>query len=154
MISGVEPVAIMHIYRIDSAKSRTHSWFVTVQRRGRIYHQHFADLVYGGKRKALDASTVYRDGLLASHRPFTRPERCRIKKKNNRSGVSGVTKIDVWEQHRGRRYHRRYWLAQWPIGNGKAKMKKFSITRYGERGAFQRALGARREALKRLARIA
>ena len=51
MLSGVEPVAIMHIYRIDSAKSRTHSWLVTVQRRGRIYHQHVADLVYGGKQK-------------------------------------------------------------------------------------------------------
>jgi hypothetical protein len=152
VFSRVEPMAIQHIYRIDHTKSRTHSWFVTVQRRGRIYHQHFADLVYGGKRKALDAATVYRDSLLASLRPFTRPERCRIKKKNNRSGVSGVTKIDVWEHNRGRRYHRRYWLAQWPIGNGKAKKKKFSITRYGEHGARQRALRARRQALKSLAR--
>ena len=148
----MEPVAIMHIYRIDSAKSRTHSWFVTVQRRGRIYHQHFADLLYGGKRKALDAAKLYRDSLVVNLRPLTRLEVCRIKKKNNRSGVSGVTKIDVWEQHRGRRYHRRYWLAQWPIGNGKAQTKKFSITRYGEQGARQRALQARQEALKSLAR--
>lgn len=142
----------MHIYRIDSAKSRTHSWLVTVQRRGRIYQQHFADVVYGGKQKARHAAQVYRDSLIASLRPLTRPERCRIKKKNNRSGVSGVTKIDTWEHDRGRRYHRRYWLAQWPIGGGKAKMKKFSITRYGEQGARQRALRARQEALKSLAR--
>jgi hypothetical protein len=76
-------------------------------------------LVYGGKKKARDAAQVYRDSLLASLRPFTRPERCRIKK-NNRSGISGVTKIDTWEQNRGRRYHRRYWLIKWPIGGGKA----------------------------------
>jgi hypothetical protein len=144
--------ALKHIYCIDHAKSRTHSWLVTVQRRGRIYHRHFTDAVYGGKRKAFDAATVYRDSLIVALRPFTRPERCRIKKKNNRSGISGVTKIDTWEHIRGRRYHRRYWLAQWPIGNGKAHMKKFSITRYGEQGARQRALRARHDALKRLAK--
>jgi len=125
---------------------------VTVQRRGRIYHRHFTDAVYGGKRKALAAAKVYRDSLIASLRPLTRLERCRIKKRNNRSGISGVTKIETWEQNRGRRYHRRYWLAQWPIGNGKAQTKKFSITRYGEHGARQRALQARQEALKSLAK--
>lgn len=139
-----------HLYRIDHDHSHTHSWYVTIQRRGRIHHRHFTDSVYGGKRKALDAAKVYRDSLITSLRPFTRPERCMIKKKNNRSGVSGVTKIDTWEHDRGRRYHRRYWLAQWPIGNGKARRKKFSIIRYGERGAFHRALRARREALKSL----
>lgn len=143
-----------HIYRIDHEKSRTHSWLVTVQRRGRIYHRHFTDSVYGGKRQALTAARIYRDGLVASLVPLTRPECCRIRKKNNRSGVSGVTRIDLMETSRGRSYRRRYWLAQWPIGNGKARKKKFSITRYGERGAFQRALRARRQALNRLAELA
>jgi hypothetical protein len=140
-----------HIYRIDHAKSHTHSWFVTVQRRGRIYHRHFTDSLYGGKQKALIAAKTYRNGLVASLVPLSRPERCRIRKKNNRSGVSGVTRIDTREKSRGRIYRRRYWLAQWPIGGGKAQMKKFSIKRYGERGAFQRALQARRQALRSLA---
>jgi hypothetical protein len=65
-------------------------------------------------------------------------------------GVSGVTRIDVSEKSRGRRYRKCYWLAQWPIGGGKAKKRKFSIKRYGERGAFHRALQSRREALKNL----
>ena len=98
----------MHIYRIDHDRSHTHSWYVTIQRRGRIYHRHFTDSVYGGKRKALDAAKVYRDSLIASLRPLTRPDRCRIKKKNNRSGVSGVTRIDALEKNRGRIYHRRH----------------------------------------------
>ncbi len=54
------------------------------------------------------------------------------------------------EESRGRRYRRRYWLAQWPIETGKARQKKFSIRIYGERGARQRALRARRQALKAL----
>jgi len=139
-----------HIYRIDHDRSHTHSWLVTIQRRGRIYHRHFTDSVYGGKSKALDSAKVYRDALIARLRPLTRPERCRIRKKNNRSGISGVTRIDAKETNRGRVIHRQYWLAQWPIGGGKAKTKKFSIKRFGERGAFQRALRARRQALKRL----
>lgn len=139
-----------HISRIDHQASHTHSWLVTIQRRGRVYSRHFTDTVYGGKRTALDAAKVYRDNLVACLRPLTRQERCRIRKKNNRSGVSGVTRIDKQENTRGRIRHRLFWLAQWPIGGGKARMKKFSIKRYGERGAFQRELRARRQALKSL----
>jgi hypothetical protein len=142
-----------HIYRVDDAKSRTHSWLVTVQRRGWIYHRHFTDSLYSGKRKALHAAKEHRDKLIATLKPFTRLEFCQIKKKNNRSGISGVTRIDTWEDTRGRRYPRRYWLAQWPIGNGSAKMLKFSIKLYGEQGARQRAIRARREALKSLSPI-
>lgn len=141
----------MHIYRIDHDASRTHSWLVTVQRRGRVHSRHFTDAIYGSKRKALEAATQYRDVLLTSLRPLTRPEICRIRKRNNRSGISGVTRIDTWENSRGRRVHRRYWLAQWPTEKYKAKMKKFSIKLYGERGARQRALQARRQALRALA---
>lgn len=143
----------MHIYRIDHKPSHTHSWLVTVQRRGRIYHQHFTDSVYGGKRKALAAAKVHRDRLVGSLKPLTRPERCRIKKKNNRSGVSGVTRIDAIEVGRGQLRRRQYWLAQWPIGNGKATMRKFSIKQYGEGGARQQAVQARQAALKHLAKI-
>jgi hypothetical protein len=142
----------MHIYRIDHDRSRTHFWLVTVQRRGRIYHRHFTDSVYGGKRKALDAAKTYRDNLIACLRPLTRPEHCQIKKRNNRSGISGVTRIDAKENNRGRVYRRQYWLAQWPIGGGKARQKKFSIKIYGERGAFQRAVRVRRQALQIIAR--
>jgi len=140
-----------HIYRIDHVKSHTHSWYVTIQRRGRVYHRHFTDSVYGGKSQALDAAKIYRDSLRKSLRPLTRPERCRIKKKNNRSGVSGITRIDAKETNRGRVLHRQYWLAQRPIGGGRARMRKFSIKQYGERGARQGAVQDRRQALKRLA---
>lgn len=139
-----------HIYRIDHDISHTHSWYVTIQRRGRICHRHFTDSVYGGKRKALDAAKAYRDSLIAKLQPLTRQEVCRIKKKNNHSGVSGVTRIDTLENTGRRRLRRRYWLAQWPIENGKAQMRKFSIKLYGERGARQRAILARQAALKHL----
>lgn len=135
------------IYRIDHDKSRTHSWLVTIQRRGSIYHRHFADRLHGGKRKALEAAKACRDRLASQLRPLTRRELCSIRKKNNRSGIAGVIRVDVEENSRGRLYRRIYWDAQWPIGNGKARHKKFSVKKYGERGAFLRALKARKQAL-------
>lgn len=41
------------IYRIDHELSRTHSWLVTIHRRGQIYHRHFADRLHGGKPKGV-----------------------------------------------------------------------------------------------------
>ena len=138
------------IYRMDHAASHTHSWLVTLQRRGRIYHRHFSDKVHGGKKKALQAAKAYRNRLASQLLPLTRQEVCRIKKKNNRSGISGVMRVDVLENKRGRLHRPVYWDAQWPIGNGKARHKKFSVKKFGERGAFRRALKARRQALKAL----
>jgi hypothetical protein len=124
---------------------------MTIHRRGRIYNRHFSDGPHGGKRKALQAAKAYRDRLISELRPFTRQDLCSIKKKNNRSGISGVTRVNVMEKgHSGRPFRKVYWDVQWPIGNGKARHKKFSVKKYGEHGAFLRALQARREALKAL----
>jgi hypothetical protein len=78
------------------------------------------------------------------------PEYCGILKQNNRSGVSGVTRVDRLERIRGRLYRRLFWEAQWPIGEGRAKHKKFSILKYGEAGAYEMARAARETALQAL----
>ncbi|MFO0702182.1 MAG: hypothetical protein U0236_23490 [Nitrospira sp.] len=135
------------ISRIDQIQSRTHAWVVRVQRRRLAHARQFSDGCYGGKTKALTAAQRYRDELLASLVPITRQEVCQIRKKNNRSGVSGVTRIDTWEWSRGRRFRRRYWDAQWPDRTGRAVHKKFSIRKYGERRAFRLAVLARRNGL-------
>ena len=82
--------------------------------------------------------------------PLSKAAYCAIRKKNNRSGISGLTRVDTWQIYKGRRFCRLYWDAQWPIGHGKAQHKKFSITKYGEHGAYRRAFTARNTALKAL----
>ena len=124
------------IYRVDHDTSLTHSWLVTLQRRGRIYHRHFSDRVHGGKRKALQAAKAYRNRLAFVLRPLTRQELCAIKKRNNRSGVSGVTRIDVQERSRGRLYRRIYWDVPWPIGMARRDTRKFPVQKYGQRSAL------------------
>ncbi len=141
---------MFNIRRVDHAASSTHCWRVTVQRRTRVYVRNFSDNHHGGAEKALQAAKAYRDALVTAHPPLSLPAYCAILKKNNRSGISGLTRVDRWELVRGRRHRRLYWEAQWPVGSGRSQHKKFSIRKYGEQGAFQKALAARETALRAL----
>lgn len=138
------------IKRIDHPGSHTHSWHVTIQRRHRVWTRHFSDRAYGGKKQALVAAIAYRDHLLLRYPAYSRRVFCSIKKKNNRSGVSGVTRIEHYELNRGRKRLRVYWVARWPVSPGRAKQKKFSVRVYGESGAFRLALKARNQGLRAL----
>lgn len=137
------------IHRVDDDQTRTHAWIVRVQRRNRIHQRYFSDSVHGGKRQALATAKAYRETLLRTLPELTRPEVCTIRKKNNRSGVSGVSRHEAPGRTPTSPRHL-FWLAQWPIGGGRAKQRKFSIKRYGERGAYLRAIRARRAALRDL----
>nr|WP_253946046.1 AP2 domain-containing protein [Niveibacterium sp. COAC-50] len=43
-----------------------------------------------------------------------------------------------------------FWVASWPLPDGRRKRVKFSVKKYGEDGAFKMALKARKDALKKL----
>jgi hypothetical protein len=142
---------MLNIRRVDHAASHTHCWRVTVQRRKRVFVRDFSDGRHGGRQPAFQAARLYRDALIKAHPPLSKPTYCAIRKKNNRSGISGLTRVDTWQMYKGRRFRRLYWEAQWPIGNGKSRHQKFAIAKYGEEGAKRKALAARRAALKALA---
>jgi hypothetical protein len=61
-------------------------------------------------------------------------------------------RVDKLARNRGRLYRPVYWDVQWPIGNRKARHKKFSVNKYGERGAFLLAVKARKQALQSFGR--
>jgi hypothetical protein len=109
------------IYRVDHEAKRTHCWLVIVQRRRRIYHRHFSDGVHGGKRKALQAAICYQNALVSKLRGLTRREVCAIKKKNNRSGISGVTRIEVKAKGQGK--HRAFGMCNGPLVKAKPATK-------------------------------
>jgi hypothetical protein len=139
---------MLNIRRVDHEASCTHCWRVTVQRRTHIHRRDFGDGPHGGRAQALDAAQAYRDHLIKTYPPLAMPEYCAILKKNNRSGISGLIRVDRVERNKGRQQRKLYWEAQWPIGHGRAQHKKFSILKYGEEGAYQRALAARDAALQ------
>ncbi len=142
---------MINIHRVDHDASYTHGWRVTIQRKTLIYREEFSDGRYGGCQQALEAAEAYRDAMLQAHPPLSKPEYCAILKRNNKSGVSGLTRVDRWELRRGRRVRRLCWEVQWPIENGRSRHRKFSILKYGEEGAYQLALAARETALQALA---
>ena len=121
---------MLNIRRVDHDASSTHCWRVTVQRRKRVFVRNFSDGRYASQQHALRAAKLYRDKLVKAYPPLSMAAYCGIRKKNNRSGISGLTRVDTWAMYRGRRFRRLFWDAQWPIGNGKAQHKKFSITKW------------------------
>jgi hypothetical protein len=138
------------ITRVDHERSRTHAWRVTIQRQGKVHVGHFSDGVFGGKRKALAAAKEYRDGLLAKFPPLTRKEYCSILRRNNRSGLAGVSyHAEVIETERGP-VERRFWIARLPLEPWRTKLVKFSVAKYGAEEAFRRAVKARLDALEGL----
>lgn len=136
------------ITRIDNNTSHTHSWVVTIARKRRKFVKSFSDVPCGGKGKALRAAKKYRDEILSQFPPLTLNEYCSIVKRNNRSGIPGVC---LYLRPNKDGQVDRYWIACWSPTPRKTKQVKFSVKKYGEEEAFQRAVQARSEALKKLA---
>ena len=135
------------ITRMDHERSRTHAWRVTIQRRGKIHVGHFSDGVYGGRQKALAAAKKYRDKLVAKNPPLSRRQYCSILRKNNRSGLAGVSyHSELIETGHGA-VERRFWIARLPLEPWRTKLVKFSVAKYGAEEAFRRAVKARQDAL-------
>lgn len=130
------------IHRIDNPLSRTHSWQVVIQRRGKITARHFSDGVYGGKQLAYEAALAFLTAAEQTMQRMLRREYADILRKNNTSGIPGVSK------HKSE--GREYWHARWPTNIGQSKSVKFSVAKYGNEKAFELALAARKSGLESL----
>jgi len=139
------------ISRIDDEKYRTHAWRVSLRRR-RIRHvRNFADKKYGGKRNALRFARAYRDQLIRKVPPLSRKEFSGIRRRNNRTGVVGVCRYSKgYKLKDGTVRYAWYWEAIWPTTPGKSEIARFSVNKFGERGAFNRACAARINGFKRI----
>ncbi len=118
-------------------------WEVRIQRRGRKHEKFFADRQYGGRRAALQAAKLFRDELEASLRPYSVKELAKKPSARNKSGVVGVRRTLQVEETEEYIYTYAFWVAQWTDGKGKRKTRSFSIDKYGEEEAFQKAIQAR-----------
>ena len=129
------------IARIDLPGASTHGFQVRLQRRGIKYAKFFADGNYGHPQRALHAARQWRNALLEK---LTDQARICERSPRNSSGVVGVSKITVCSSN-GNTYH--FWQATWSPAPGRRRCVKFSIKRYGDREAFQRAVEARTEGI-------
>jgi len=139
------------ISRIDDETHNTHAWRVSLRRRRKMYVRNFPDLKCGGKSKALRLARRYRDELMRHVSPLTRREFANIRRRHNQSGVVGVCRFaSGYRLKNGRMRYSWYWEAIWPTTPGQSETLRFSVNRFGEKGAFERAKAARKRGLKRV----
>ena len=135
-----------NISRIDmsSASGSQHGgWEVRMQRRGKKFGKFFADGQFGGRRASLNAAKAYRDSLESRLAGYSVKELARRPSARNTSGIVGVRRAVQVEENEDYVYTYAFWIAQWIDGKGKRKTRSFSIEKYGEEDAFQRAVAAR-----------
>ena len=144
-------VARYGISRIDDDIHRTHAWRVSLRRQGKAHVKNFPDKKHGGIREALRAARAHRDQLLKKHPPTTRKEFSDARRRNNRSGISGVYRYAKnYRLADGREKESWYWEAHWPTTTGQAESVNFSVNRYGEDLARRLAIRARERGLKQV----
>lgn len=136
--------AMYGISRVDDERNNTHAWRVSLSRRGKRYVKNFPDKKCGGRLAALADASQFRDLLLIKYPPITRKEFCESKRRNNRTGITGVYKYSKSYQLKdGSIKEAWYWEANWPNSNGESISKRFSVKRFGDDYAKQLAMRAR-----------
>jgi len=124
------------ISRIDH--NNTHGFQVRVVRRGREHSKMFSDGVHGGREQALERAKEYEAKLIAELPPLRR-ERLRPQA-NNSSGIVGVTRT-YFQHHKGVPGGSYYWQTTFiDPERGRPRNIKFSVNKYGEEEARERAI--------------
>ncbi|MEM8500829.1 MAG: AP2/ERF family transcription factor [Pseudomonadota bacterium] len=146
--------AMYGISRIDDPAHRSYAWRVSLRRRGKLIVKNFTDKKHGGKGKALQAAKKHRDQVLADNPPLSRKEFSSAKRRNNRTGITGVyTYAKRFTLKDGTIRETWYWEANWPGERGESLHRSFSVRTYGEDLAKQLAIRAREEGMRQLSGV-
>lgn len=134
--------AMEGIVRIENAT--TGRWVVRFRRNRKTYVGHFADSHYCGKHAALKAAKAWRDEHLRDAQPMSSQAYYSFIRKNNTSGVTGVFRVKLIKKRKnGTRTEHWAWIAHSPTKP--IRTRSFSIAKYGEQGAYDLAVAARKQ---------
>lgn len=143
--------AMYGISRIDDDSQNTHAWRVSLRRRGKALVKNFPDKKCGGKPDALAAARKYRDQLLEQYPPLTRKEFASVRRRNNKTGITGVYRYaKTYRLADGREKEHWYWEAHWPTESGQHESVSYSVNNYGEDLARRLAIRARERGLSQV----
>ncbi|MCZ7451021.1 hypothetical protein O8B93_25970 [Agrobacterium rhizogenes] len=116
-------------------------WWVSLRRRGHRIVRLFKDSVYGSGDAAYRQARAYRDAIILAIPPATNHEQAVLLRKNNRSGISGVRRVETADGD--------VWQATLMTNEGQ-KRENFSIAKLGEEAAKSMAITQRHKWLKAL----
>ncbi|MBO9653454.1 MAG: hypothetical protein J7562_03985 [Agrobacterium tumefaciens] len=120
---------------------RSGGWWVSLRRRGHRIVRLFKDSVYGSGHAAYCQARAYRDAIILAIPPATNLEQAVLVRTNNRSGISGVRRVETADGDA--------WQATLMTREGQ-KRENFSIAKLGEEAAKSMAITQRRKWLKAL----
>jgi hypothetical protein len=139
------------ITRIDDEKYRTHAWRVSLSRHKKMHVKNFSDKKCGDRDAALRQAIQHRDMLVKKYPPISRKEICKVKRSNNKTGITGVYKYaKPYILSDGEVRENWYWEANWPDAEGESVCKSFSINKYGDEIAKQKAIRARKKGVQNI----
>jgi len=143
----------------DAASSRLHNgqkdasmygivrqktyWQVKLERSRKRFGKTFSFVQLGGIQDALAQAQAWRDDIVRQHPPVMRQQRANKLRRNNKTGIVGVTCV-LWPDGRPRQ-----WSAHTYIAPGKMLQKAFSVYRYGE-DAQRLAIAERQKQLEQM----
>lgn len=127
--------------REEANERRGAGWWVSLRRRGHKIVRLFKDSVYGSDEATYSVARAYRDAIIEAIPPATNHEQAVLLRKNNRSGISGVRRVetrdgDVWQVML--------------TTNESLKRENFSVSNFGEQAAKSMAIAQRRKWLAAL----
>lgn len=130
------------ISRIDREGKRTHGWYVRVCFKGKTHSKFFNDEKCNGSEKAFAKALDYRNSL---EKTFGKPRTERkvvTQSSKNKTGTLGVRRVFKEGQD--------YYEVLWNPTPTVIKRSYFSIKRYGEEGAFKKAVRLRKRKEKEI----
>lgn len=116
-------------------------WWVSLRRRGHRIVRLFKDSIYGSGDEAYRQARAYRDAIILAIPPATNLEQAVLLRKNNRSGISGVRRVETADGD--------VWQATLMTNEGQ-KRENFSVAKFGEEAAKSMAITQRRKWLRAL----
>jgi hypothetical protein len=137
------PKSKLNLTRFSYESTGFKGWRVSVTRHGEVFTRYFSDRQAGSMKKSQEAAqkclTAFLGKLDAAPVVTTRR-----KPTGKQTGVTENTLVKA-----GTKEAKVSWVASWPE-EGRRKVVKFPVSKYGARKAKQMALDARRKAEERL----
>ncbi len=137
------------VARVDQLEKRQHGFLVRLQRRGERHSAFFSDGEYGGKAQALAAARRHYILLCRKYPPANRRDFAERMTARNTSGRVGVSLTRSMAAN-GKAYES--FSASCSLEKGRRITKKFSISRYGRKKAYEMACRWREAMVRKMAR--
>jgi hypothetical protein len=125
---------------------------VMITRNGTCFQKNFFECRHDEAASAKKLAIAWRDKVIAEKPATTLADFCAILRSTNTTGIAGVSRRSrEYRQADGTIVEHASWVASVPDVDGRECRKSFSVRRFGEEKAREKAIHAREAALSRLA---